>query len=55
MLPNMTANDDKAAEQIDRLAIVVSGGGKSKLLGVPKLLNGTGEAQATAVVDKLSD
>ena len=33
----------------DRLAIIVTGKGVEKLLGVPKLHAGTGEAAATAV------
>jgi hypothetical protein len=34
---------------VDRLAVLVSGDEAMKLLGVPKLPNGTGEAEATAV------
>ena len=41
-------------ESVDRLAyLFVSGEGVMKLLGVPKLPNGTGEAQATAVFNLL--
>lgn len=40
---------------IERLAIVVSGGGNSKLLAIPKLENGTGLRQAEAVFESLND
>jgi hypothetical protein len=36
-------------EKVDRLAVLVSGAGTMKLLGVPAIHNGTGEAQAAAV------
>src|SRR6218665_3302877 len=35
-------------KQVDRLAVLVSGDGTMKLLGVPQLRNGTGQAEATA-------
>ena len=39
----------------DRLPVLVSGDGESKLLAVPKLPNGTGRSVATAVMDALKD
>lgn len=36
-------------EKIERLAVLVSGGGENKILGVPKLAASTGALQATAV------
>jgi hypothetical protein len=45
--------DLTSKQQVDRLAILVSGQGVSQLLGVPKIPSGTGEAQAQAVVDAL--
>jgi hypothetical protein len=39
----------------DRLAIIVTGEGVEKLLGVPRLPAGTGEAQSAAVFDALQD
>ena len=41
--------------RVDRLAIVVSGHGVQKLIGVPKLTRGTGEATASAVAEALDD
>jgi hypothetical protein len=48
LLPALTSK-----EKVDRLAVIVSGDGNMKLLGVPKISNGTGEAQATAVFELL--
>lgn len=45
--------DLTSKEQVDRLAILVSGPGVNQLLGVPKIHSGTGESQAQAVVDAL--
>jgi hypothetical protein len=42
-------------EKIERLPIVVSGGGKFKLLGIPKLTSGTCAEIAEAVVESLQD
>ena len=42
-------------EKVDRLAVLVSGDGVMKLLGVPKILNGTGKLQAQAVFQLLED
>ena len=50
LLPALTGTD-----KVDRLPIIVSGGGLSKLLGVPKLPSGTGQAMAKAVMDCLED
>lgn len=50
MLPALTNK-----QRVDRLAVVVSGDGVMKLLGVPSLENGTGEAQAAAVFALLQD
>lgn len=44
LLPTLTSK-----ETVDRLAVLVSGEGTMKLLGVPAMQNGTGEAQAAAV------
>ena len=48
LLPALTSKT-----KVERLAILVSGKGTMKLLGVPMLSNGTGEAQAAAVFDAL--
>ena len=37
-------------QHVDRLPVLISGAGVEQLLGVPKLSSGTGEAQASAVV-----
>lgn len=42
-------------ENVDRLPVLVSGGGKSKLLGIPKLTSGTGQQMAAAVVECIED
>lgn len=42
-------------ESVDRLAVIISGENITKLLGVPKILNGTDEAQAIAVYNMLQD
>jgi len=42
-------------ELVDRLAVLVSGDGTMKLLGVPKLPNGTGQAEATAVFNLIQE
>jgi hypothetical protein len=44
LLEDLTGN-----EQVDRLPVIVSGARVNQLLGVPKLISGTGEAQACAV------
>lgn len=50
MLPALTSN-----EKVDRLAVLVSGEGTMKLLGVPRLPGATGEAQAAAVFTLLEE
>lgn len=45
----------QSKEYVDRLAVLVSGDGTTKLLGVPKINSGTGEAQATAVFSLIQD
>ena len=45
--------DLTSKEHVDRLPVLISGAETEQLLGVPKLLSGTGEAQAAAVVDCL--
>jgi len=50
LLPALTGTD-----KVDRLPVIVTGGGLSKLLGVPKLSSGTGQAMAKAVMDCLED
>lgn len=42
-------------ESVDRLAVLVSGEGVMKLLGVPKLTRGTGEEQANAIFQLLNE
>jgi hypothetical protein len=42
-------------ELVDRLAVLVSGDGTMKLLGVPKLPNGTGQSEATAVFNLIQE
>lgn len=39
--------------KIERLAVLVSGHGESKLLGIPKIKNSSGVSQAKAVLDCL--
>jgi hypothetical protein len=43
------------SEKVDRLAILVSGGGVQQLLAVPKLENGTGKAIAEAIYESIND
>ena len=50
ILPRLTSK-----ETIDRLAVIVSEECVMKLLGVPMLPNGTGEAQASATFETLQD
>lgn len=47
MLQSLT----NSTEKVDRLAVLVSGDGVMKLLGVPSISSGTGEEQATAVFE----
>ena len=42
-------------KNVNQLAVIVSGSGDMKLLGVPKVPNWTGEAQATAVFQLIGD
>jgi len=42
-------------KHVDRLPTRLSGNGISKLLGVPKLVSGTGELVATAVFNTIAD
>jgi len=42
-------------DKVDRLSVIVSGAGLSKLLGVPRFPSGTGAAMAKAVVDSLEE
>jgi len=50
ILPALTGKDS-----VDRLAVIVSGDGIMKLLGVPKIHRGTGEAQAQAVYQMINE
>jgi hypothetical protein len=52
MLPDLTGKTCR--DTVDRLAVLVSGGGIIKLLGVPKLQSSTGAAQAEAVFELLT-
>ena len=47
--------DAKFAPKLDRLPISISGGGSTQLLTVAKLQNGTGQAQAQAVLDAVEE
>lgn len=49
----LPALSHKAPE--DRLAVYVSGSGNTKLLGVPKIVSSTGEAQAEAIFQLLKE
>lgn len=42
-------------EKVDRVAILVTGDGVERLLGVPKILRGTGQEQATVCLNNLDD
>jgi len=44
LLPNITGSK----ETVDRIAVLVTGGGEEMLLGVPKIGRGTGKQQAEA-------
>lgn len=44
---------DGSGALIDRIAIIVTGNGQEKLLGVPKTERGTGECQAKACLDAI--
>lgn len=50
LLPALTSKD-----KVDCHTVIVLGDGIMKLIGVPKIPYGTGEAQATAVFDLLED
>jgi len=50
LLPNLMEK-----EIIDRLAIVISNGDVEKILAVPVLEHGTAEAQASIILDTLTD
>ena len=50
LLPALTGS-----EKVERLAVIVSGDGLMKLLGVPKIINSTGETQATAVFNLITE
>lgn len=47
--------DLTSREHVDRLPVLVSGFGEEQLLGVPKLPSGTGQAQASAVLNSLDE
>jgi hypothetical protein len=42
---------DGSKASVDRIAIIVTGNGQEKLLGIPKIERGTGELQARACMD----
>ena len=44
---------DGSKATVDRIAVLVTGNGDEKLLGIPKIERGTGEAQAKACLDTL--
>lgn len=54
ILPDLTSSRN-TLESIDRLAIVLTGDIRKELLGVPKICNGTGRAQAESVYNCLLD
>ena len=45
----------KGQEKVDRIAIVISSGGVEKLLGVPAIPHGTGQAQADVCIKTLDE
>ncbi len=50
LMPDITGT-----ESVDRLPVLVTANGQAQLLAVPKLLSGTGEAQAKAIFSVLKD
>jgi len=50
LMPDLTGN-----EKVDRLPILVSTMGEKKLLSIPKIPTGTGQAQAQAVFDAIEE
>ncbi len=42
---------DGSKENVDRIAVIVTGNGQEKLLGIPKMDRGTGEAQVNACIE----
>ena len=51
LLPDITGRK----ETVDRIAVLVTGGGEEILLGVPKIGRGTGKEQAVAYLSTLND
>lgn len=51
LLPDISGKKDT----VDRVAILVTGGGEEKLLAVPKIARGTGKEQADACIKVLND
>ena len=51
LLPDINSYSSK----VDRVVILVSGGGKEKILAVPKIAAGTGEQQANACLQALDE
>jgi len=47
--------DIESKAKVDRIAVVVTGATTQKVLAVPKISSGTGEATATAVFDVIQD
>jgi hypothetical protein len=52
-LMNDSTDKTNPNQKIDRLAVITPGKDVSKILGIPKLENGSGEAQAIGVFDLL--
>ncbi|KAG0720348.1 hypothetical protein GWK47_006841 [Chionoecetes opilio] len=50
LLPDLSGKD-----QVDRIAILVTAGGREHLLGVPKIPHSTGTAQGEAVLKAISE
>ena len=44
---------DRSKATVDRIAVLVTGNGHEKLLGIPKMEHGTGESQAQACTDAI--
>lgn len=51
LLPDITGSN----ETVDRIAVLVTGGGEQMLLGVPKIGRGTGKQQAEACLATLDE
>ena len=46
-------NYSSKKRKVDRIAVAVTGNEKSKLLGIPRVVNGSGSQMARAVFDEI--